>query len=176
MNVGLMCTVDLFPVPESAYEPRSPASLSPESSHSTAIHNLDPRTSQHQNLPMTYFPLHPYTSMEPSSSQTPTPPFQIPRRQLMLGTVNPYEIPSDMVYQIGNHYVTESSKLTPALVGEKFTEPTLVDYNGRKALVFVFGVRITLFCQKNVNGHQRTVTVRVVRPQKAICTYTFCSF
>ncbi|KAF8897066.1 velvet factor-domain-containing protein [Gymnopilus junonius] len=139
LNVGLMCTVDLFPVPESSYEPGSPSSLSPGSSHSPGIHNLDPRTSQQQNSPMTYFPLHPYMSVEARSSQTPTPPFQIPRRQLMLGTVNPYDIPSDVVYRIGNHYITESSKLTPALVGEKFMEPTLVDYNDRKALVFVFG-------------------------------------
>ena len=163
-------------MPESVYEPGSPSSLSPGSSHSVGTRNLDQRPSQHQNLPMTYFPLHPYMSLDSSGSHSPTPPFQIPRRQLMLAHVNPYDLPNDVVYRIGNHYVTESSKLTPALVGEKFTEPTLVDLEGTKALVFVFGVRITLFCQGNVNGHQRTMTVRVVRPHKAIYAYTFCSF
>ncbi|KDR75763.1 hypothetical protein GALMADRAFT_140370 [Galerina marginata CBS 339.88] len=140
MNVGLICTVDLFPVPESVYEPRSPASQSPEPSHTRAPHHPDPRTTQQQYPPMTYFPLHPYMSTEPSSSQMPpTPPFQIPRRQLMLGTVHPSDVLTDVVYRIGNHLVTESSKLTPALVGERFAEPTLVDHKGRKVLVFVFG-------------------------------------
>jgi hypothetical protein len=75
-----------------------------------------------------------------SSIQAIAPPFQIPRRQLMLSPLHPSEIPADAVRQIGNHIITESSKLTPALIGEKFAEPTLVDYQGKKALVFVFGV------------------------------------
>jgi len=74
-----------------------------------------------------------------SSIQAIAPPFQIPRRQLMLSPLYPSEIPADAIRQIGNHIITESSKLTPALIGEKFAEPTLVDYKGKKALVFVFG-------------------------------------
>jgi len=158
LNVGLMCTVDLFPVPDSTYDIRSPASQSPEPlSHSSRIIGGNALGSggpsginrgagggayqQQQAQPtLTYFPLHPYMSLEANGSQTPTLPFQIPRRQLMLSTVYPSEMPNDIIHRIGSHLVTESSKLTPALIGEKFAEPTLVDLNGRKAFVFVFGV------------------------------------
>jgi hypothetical protein len=58
----------------------------------------------------------------------------------MLGHLKESEIPSDVVHRVGNHLVTESSKMTPAVVGEKVVEPALVDYKGRKALIFVFGV------------------------------------
>lgn len=68
----------------------------------------------------------------------------MPRRQLMLNTLQWGARPADTVYQLGNHLVTESSKLTPALVGERFAEPTVIDYEGRQALVFVFGV--SFFC------------------------------
>ncbi|PPQ93803.1 hypothetical protein CVT25_013512 [Psilocybe cyanescens] len=138
LNVGLMCTVDLFPVPESFYDASSAASQSPEPSSSS--HDLDSSGRHHLYQPLTYFPLHPYMSMEASgSSQTPVMPFQIPRRQPMLANVHSSDPPTDVAFRIGNHLVTESSKLTPALVGEKFAEPTLVDYKGRKCLVFVFG-------------------------------------
>ena len=58
----------------------------------------------------------------------------------MLGHLRESEVPSDVVHRVGNHLVTESSKMTPAVVGEKVVEPALVDYKGRKALIFVFGV------------------------------------
>ncbi|KAH9485023.1 putative velvet family sexual development regulator [Psilocybe cubensis] len=136
-NVGLMCTVDLFPVPESFYDARSATSQSPEPSSS---HDRDSSGRHHLYQPLTYFPLHPYMSMEASgSSQTPMMPFQIPRRQPMLANVHSSDPPNDVAIRIGNHLVTESSKLTPALVGEKFAEPTLIDHRGKKCLVFVFG-------------------------------------
>ncbi|KAF8967886.1 velvet factor-domain-containing protein [Flammula alnicola] len=141
-----MCTVDLFPVPEDLYGAASPASRpSPESSHPTSYSDaVDPNGySQASRHPLTYFPLHPYMSVDVNhhghAPAPPSPPFQIPRRQLMLGHLHHNERPHDTVHQIGNHLITESSKLTPALVGERFAEPTLVDHQGRKALVFVFG-------------------------------------
>lgn len=80
-------------------------------------------------------------SLDADGTQASVAPFQIPRRQPMLGHLYNSEIPQDVVFRIGNHLITESSKLTPALVGEKCVEPALVDYTGEKALVFVFGVR-----------------------------------
>ncbi|KAF8688196.1 hypothetical protein AX14_003508 [Amanita brunnescens Koide BX004] len=65
--------------------------------------------------------------------------FPIPRRQPMLKTISNGEQPQDVVHRIKNHLITESSKLTPALVGIKFTEPVLVDYQGKDCLIFVFG-------------------------------------
>ena len=132
-NIGFMCTVDLFPVPDSVYH--RPLS-SPESSREEHQGSRD----NHLAYPYTYFPLHPYTS--PGSSR-PQIPFQLPRRQLMLGHLKESEIPSDVIHRMGNHLITESSKMTPAIVGEKVVESALVDYKGRKAFVFVFGVSYT---------------------------------
>lgn len=61
----------------------------------------------------------------------------------MLGHLKESEIPSDVIHRMGNHLITESSKMTPAIVGEKVVESALVDYKGRKAFVFVFGVSYT---------------------------------
>ncbi|CAA7259065.1 unnamed protein product [Cyclocybe aegerita] len=140
-NVGFMCTVDLFPIPEATYDSRSPGSQSPPSSEASISYGGFPGSSREvqPRYPFTYFPLHPYMTLDVDGSQATTPPFQIPRRQLMLGHLSQTEMPQDVVYHIGNHLVTESSKLTPALVGEKFVEPTLVDHKGKKALIFVFG-------------------------------------
>jgi len=139
-NVGLMCTIDLFPAPDSSYQPDSPLSL-PESSGGKYHGSRDS-----QAYPYTYFPLHPYTSANGGGPRALQLPFQLPRRQLMLGHLRESEIPPDVTYRVGNHLVTESSKMTPAVVGEKVVEPALVDYNGRKALVFVFGVSIMSTC------------------------------
>ncbi|KAF9526592.1 velvet factor [Crepidotus variabilis] len=137
-NVGFMCTVDLFPLPESAYAPRSPSSHSlPTSSY--VGYPYDESRQDEPPTTYTYFPLHPYVSSSAEGGQASQPPFQLPRRQLMLSHLKEEEFPPDVVYQVGNHLITESSKLTPAVVGEKVVEPTIVDYKGRKAMIFVFG-------------------------------------
>ena len=48
--------------------------------------------------------------------------------------------PSDVVWKVDNHVVTESSKMTHALVGATFVQPANVEYQGRKSLMFVFAV------------------------------------
>ncbi|EDR08806.1 uncharacterized protein LACBIDRAFT_296250 [Laccaria bicolor S238N-H82] len=134
-NIGIMCTVDLFPVPESLLSSDSSSSTSqyyPRASMSTGA---DPRSA----APLTYFPLHPYTTQDVHAEEAAMASFHIPRRQPLVRHLNPNEVPKDVVFRLGNHLVTESSKLTPALVGEKFVEPTLVEHKGKKALVFVFG-------------------------------------
>lgn len=60
----------------------------------------------------------------------------------MLKTISNGEQPRDVVYKLENHLITESSKLTPALVGEKFVEPVLVNYKGKDCLMFVFGASV----------------------------------
>ncbi|TFK44832.1 velvet factor-domain-containing protein [Crucibulum laeve] len=126
INVGIMCTVDLFPVPDALLDGDTHARP-----HSTV---------RAEGPPYTFFPLHPYTTPNVNGTPSLVSPFQIPRRQPMLDTLRPHATPPhDTVMRMGNHLITESSKLTPALVGEKFVEPTLVDYKGRKALIFVFG-------------------------------------
>ena len=135
-----MCTVDLFPVPEYIYESQSLIQASPQSSHTYQDTGSGDRQSRYS---LTYFPVHPHTSpsLGVDEVQASVAPFQIPRRQPMLRHLHHSEFLNDAVFRMGNHLITESSKLTPALVGERCVEPTLVDYKGRKALVFVFGVR-----------------------------------
>ena len=135
-----MCTVDLFPVPECIYESHSPGPIEATTQSSHTCQDIGSGDTQ-SRYSLTYFPVHPYKSLAVDGVQTSVAPFQIPRRQLMLRHLHHSEFPEDAVFRMGNHLITESSKLTPALVGEKCVEPTLVDYNGRKALVFVFGVR-----------------------------------
>ena len=134
-----MCTVDLFPVPEYIYDSQFPIQ---ESSQSSYIYQDTGSGDTQSRYSLTYFPLHPYMSLDVNEvqAQASVPPFQIPRRQPTLRHLFHSEFPDDVVFRMGNHLITESSKLTPALVGEKCVEPTLVDYKGRKALVFVFGV------------------------------------
>ncbi|KAF8806458.1 hypothetical protein BYT27DRAFT_7224235 [Phlegmacium glaucopus] len=133
-NVGLICTVDLFPVPEyrTSHAPPSPR-------YSPYAHQDAGSGDTQTRYPLTYFPVHPYMSLDADGTQASVTPFQIPRRQPMLGHLYNSEIPQDVVFQIDNHLITESSKLTPALVGEKCVESALVDHKGRKGLVFVFG-------------------------------------
>lgn len=130
LNIGLICTIDLFPVPETFNQPGSPASQSSTEPSYQPSHDHD--------YPPTYYLPHPYDSTGASSSIQAIPP-PVPNPSLMLSPLHPSEIPADAVHQIRNHIITESSKLTSALVGEKFAEASFVSYQGKKALVFVFG-------------------------------------
>lgn len=136
-----MCIVDLFPVPEYVYEAHP--SISQKSSQSSYTNRDTGSGDVHSRRSLTYFPVHPYLSLDAGTQPAPVAPFQIPRRQPVLGHLQHSEIPHDMVFRIDNHLITESSKLTPALVGEKCVEPALVDYKGKKGLVFVFGVCVS---------------------------------
>ena len=131
-NVGIMCSVDLFPVPGYL------ADIVSLSGPSSGLESRGPMFRSRPNE-LTYFPLHPF-----NTTPAEMPPFQIPRRQPILQTVTNGEQPRDVVHRIENHLVTESSKLTPALVGEKFVEPVLVDYKGKEQLMFVFGASTLL--------------------------------
>ncbi|KAH0589612.1 hypothetical protein H2248_005343 [Termitomyces sp. 'cryptogamus'] len=44
----------------------------------------------------------------------------------------------DVVHYVDGYPITESSKATEAIFGEKVAEPLLVDYEGGKAVMFVF--------------------------------------
>jgi hypothetical protein len=133
-NIGMICTVDLFPVPESSLDNKR----AHQSRHSFAIADRDQwRDLQRQSL--TFFPLYPYSTLEyPGASHSP---FHIPRRQAALSHLTSQPL-QDVVFRLDNHLVTESSKLTAALVGEKFVAPVLIDHIGKKSLVFVFSVSL----------------------------------
>lgn len=105
-----MCTVDLFPVPETFDQPGSPASQSSTEPFYRASHACD--------YPLPYYPLHPYEWIGTSSSiqAIPTP---VPNPSLILSPLHPSKIPADAVYQIRNHIITKSSKLTSASLAKR---------------------------------------------------------
>ncbi|KAF6760287.1 velvet factor-domain-containing protein [Ephemerocybe angulata] len=133
-NLGIMCTVDLFPVPEQPGTSGIPAGVVPPNGYRSGNYHGYTESST-----LTYYPLHPFKTSDINGREISVSPFQIPRRQPVLSPVAHNDPPKDVVHRFGNHLITESSKMTPALVGEKFIEPTQVDYKGQKALVFVFG-------------------------------------
>ncbi|GLB37545.1 putative velvet factor [Lyophyllum shimeji] len=130
-NIGILCMVDLFPVPE-------PALCNPLLfSSSTKVPSVEcSQDLRHHLERFTFFPLYPFSSHVPPG--VPDIPCPLPPRQNLLCRA-PSLPREDVVYRLGNHFITESSKLTAALVGEKYVEPVLVRYEGRKVLVFVFG-------------------------------------
>lgn len=56
--------------------------------------------------------------------------------------------PSCAVHRVGGYAVIENSKLTSALVGATFVQPSTVEYQGNKSLVFVFAVSSHLPCTR----------------------------
>ena len=131
-NVGILCSLDLFPIPGFLAEVDNPSSSTYAGDPTRGCLQKSRRSDE-----LTYFPLHPF-----STTHAETPSFQIPSRQPMLKTISDGEQPRDIVHRIENHLITESSKLTPALAGQKFAEPVLVDYKGRDCLMFVFGASV----------------------------------
>ncbi|KAL4260689.1 Velvet domain superfamily protein [Pleurotus pulmonarius] len=114
-NHGLVCTVDLFPVP-GADQPASGQSP-PASSSSTRRQHLEDGAQRGEYFPAPF-----------AASQGDTPPSPHSRS---IGA-------SNIVHSIDGFSITEGSKQTHALVGATFVQPATVEYQGRKRLVFVF--------------------------------------
>jgi hypothetical protein len=118
----MICSVDLFPVPDSG---------GPWSGHSAPSNQI------------------PYASSTPSSSlrSTYSPenwPSARPDQEQGGFLHSTSSNAPDVVWHHRGFPVTESSKLTSSLVGTTFVEPCLIDYQGNKALLFVFAVCNTL--------------------------------
>jgi hypothetical protein len=110
-TIGLMSTVDLFPVPNESWTSRSPTQTSFASSSTLLNGNGNFIFSSPQASPPT----------EAQSPSTPTSPSF-----------------KDVIHYVGNYAITESSKVTSSLVGATFVQPAIVDYEGKKAIIFVF--------------------------------------
>lgn len=116
---GLLCTVDLFPVPNTALVDRPPSLNAPVA--------LSPR------IVPTNGPIY----LNPTGSpHTPSLGASLPYRPRSYG-------PSDIVhYYEGGYPLLEQSKTTQALVGTTFVQPVLVELSGKKCIIFVFSVRL----------------------------------
>lgn len=113
---GLLCTVDLFPVPAKTSKDLPPSSTT--SGHRTS------KTIQTNDGFVHFNPSGP----SPTPSLSPSPSY----RPQSYG-------PSDIVhYYEGIYPLLERSKTTQALVGATFVQPVLVELFGKKCIAFVF--------------------------------------
>jgi len=136
--LGLLCTVDLFPIPNGTHGKRRehqrvqslPGSFSypagSSSHHQTQVHHgfspsHDERYSMERPFNENTTPSPTHASTSPSSTYISSP-----------------ESPSDVVYHFGRFPITESSKKTSALVGATFVQPAIVEFQGKKSIMFVF--------------------------------------
>jgi hypothetical protein len=115
---GMICSVDLFPVPDSG----GPWTRQPAPSNQIPYASSTPNNS----LRSTYSP----------ENRTST------RHDQGQGFTTPSSNAPDVVWHHRDFPITESSKLTSFLVGATFVEPCLIDYQGKMALLFVFAVCI----------------------------------
>jgi hypothetical protein len=150
--LGLLCTVDLFPLiksdsPSPSGSPTASSSVS--SYHHHHHHHLrhhrkssSSSSSGTTSSPRRYSPTrisydsHGYT---PGSSVQGLPlkstAGNVHYSSTGYGQQSP---PPDIVHRVGDIPITESSKMTDALVGATFVQPLFIDYEGSKTLVFVF--------------------------------------
>ena len=147
-NLGLVCTVDLFPVavsdavhkdPKDGGSRKNLSAPSHQTPYSSSIPSQYSQGSHPQSF--TFVPAMPYSPTQQSTiSMNTIPPSHVPRHQSISGYLPPSGPATDVVYHVGDYQVTESSKVTQALVGATFVQPANVDYQGKKSLMFVFAV------------------------------------
>ena len=159
--MGLICHVDLFPVPgdsDVSADPKrrqdqgqttpsraSPSSLSP-TPHSPGA--------QQYPYPYTYPAPQPPAPFPPGVSSQGAPlgnnHGNISSQQQAQVQEHPYPNqppsnptrPEEIVHYFkGSHVITEGSKQTEALAGTTFVQAANLDYKGNKVLMFVFAVR-----------------------------------
>ncbi|KAG5335862.1 hypothetical protein C0989_012693 [Termitomyces sp. Mn162] len=145
--LGLLCTVDLFPVPfvskspsksegkrrMQSKAPNRPSHI-PSATPSSCL-SLDKQQPLALASPDSY---HPNRSFDEPllSSPTLSTSSSLSEYGPQLHTIpNPA---SETVHYVNNHPIEESSKATSALVGATFVQPSVIDYEGKKAILFVF--------------------------------------
>ena len=135
-TLGLLCTVDLFPVPPQNDSPGAHKliSLTQQSLPSAGpshLGNTAERAETHATF--TFIPDE-YPPKEPSVELSPQSQDCIPR------FIPPSPSPSDVIHYLNGSPITDSSKMTHALVGATFVQPAIVEYQGKKTIMFVFAV------------------------------------
>jgi hypothetical protein len=168
--MGLICHVDLFPVPsgdssDGSADPkrRQDQSQASPGRASTSTLSPTPYSPGAQQYPYTYpapqppAPFSPGVSqpgpslannipsvhtnnLSPQQAQAQDHPY--PPNQVPPNPTRPEEI---VHYFNGTYPISEGSKQTDALAGTTFVQAANLDYKGNKVLMFVFAVR-TFFC------------------------------
>ncbi|KAI0049526.1 hypothetical protein FA95DRAFT_1556829 [Auriscalpium vulgare] len=149
-NMGLICHVDLFPVPST--EPgemqqvpeqrRRPESTASPSHASTSTMSPTPYSPGTQPYPYTYpAPQPPYSGPPPpqQGAMAMLPPMQMPPQQYGADGAPGSPNPEEVVHYFNNNFpISEGSKCTESLAGTTFVQAANLDYKGNKVLMFVF--------------------------------------
>jgi len=164
--MGLICHVDLFPVPsgdssDGSADPkrRQDQSQSPPGRASTAL-SPTPYSPGAQQYPYTYPAPQPPAPFSPGVSQPGASLGNIPsihgnnlpsQQQAQAqdhqyspnqqAPSNPTRSDEIVHYFNGTHSISEGSKQTDSLAGTTFVQAANLDYKGNKVLMFVFAVR-----------------------------------
>ncbi|KIJ63591.1 hypothetical protein HYDPIDRAFT_155743 [Hydnomerulius pinastri MD-312] len=130
-TLGLLCSVDLFPVPSVGRD---------ESAQTHAHEQAQSHVPSHQPLQMSRAPLydpHPHDDHpQPNLGAVQLPPLTVPHRPVPARASRVPLRPAIPVH-FGDHSITEDMKCTTALSGATFVQPAIIDYQGKK-LVFAF--------------------------------------
>ncbi|TFY62641.1 hypothetical protein EVG20_g6625 [Dentipellis fragilis] len=139
-NMGLICHVDLFPVPAQD----SPEASTSEGKRKDSTTASPSHASTHIPTP-TPAPQPPYPGAVPGTSTIVPghPSMHLPSSQYgqdpahMQGQAM---ADNEVVHHFNNYAITESSKCTESLAGTTFVQASNLDYKGNKVLMFVFSV------------------------------------
>ena len=141
-NLGLLCNVDLFPVPLSELAATDTEQHRPDTSSSNHADYASPAASPYSpeaHHHFSYPPPNVYATQQNSMPMPLPPPLHVPQ-QVVANYPSAASNNTDVIARVGNHPITEGSKSTNALVGQTFVQPANVDYKGKKSLMFVFAV------------------------------------
>lgn len=151
--LGLLCTVDLFPVSPNQN------GLNQKDSKFEATPPQSSFSEEDKQHILTFVPAHPYPI--PSGPMSTT---AIPSSPPVIPGFLPASYPApDIVHYSAGFPVTETSKMTQALVGATFIQPVIVEYQGNMSIMFVFSVRLVSFCTyiyPTINSYRRTWPLR----------------
>jgi hypothetical protein len=135
-TLGLLCTVDLFPVPRQniVKDPSGTTNLVslPQPPLPLAGPSHGKHSMEHGHTTFTFVP-NEFPPKQPSVELSPQPP-RIP------GFISPSPSAPDIIHHVNDFPIIESSKTTPSLVGATFVQPAIVEYQGKKTIMFVFAV------------------------------------
>jgi Velvet factor len=166
-NMGLICHVDLFPVPSGdspngSADPkrRQDQTQSSPSRASTSTLSPTPYSPGAQQYPYTYPAPQPPAPFSPGVPQQGAPLGNMssvhgshisPQQQAQAQEQQyaPNQVPANPTrpeeivhYFKGTHPIAEGSRQTEALAGTTFVQAANLDYKGNKVLMFVFAVRV----------------------------------
>ncbi|KII86946.1 hypothetical protein PLICRDRAFT_43633 [Plicaturopsis crispa FD-325 SS-3] len=131
--IGFLCHIDLFPVPDEDSRHPGRWQVSPQFNA--------PTTSLVTDSQLLSFP-SPVTLGPSDISPSSTYPSKDAGAEIFTGVEGMPSLPGtsdpDVVAHIGNHSITERSKLTSSMVGTTFVQPIVVDYKDKKTIMFVF--------------------------------------